>query len=71
MRIGPLIIYGEYMTVKEAVENVVKIYMADESARFQEASNMALQHNTEVSKDHPYYSLRELYVALKMGEFDD
>ena len=59
------------MTVKQAVESILKIYMPNERKHFEEASKMALQHNTEVSEDHPYYSLRELYVALNMGEFDD
>jgi len=57
--------------IKQAVENILKVYMPSETTRYVEASKMALQHNTEVSKDHPYYSLRELYVALNMGEFDD
>ena len=59
------------MTIKEAVINILNRYMPSERSKFVEASKMALQHNTEVSKDHPYYSLRELYVALNMGEFDD
>ena len=59
------------MTVKQAVENILKIYMPNETKNYVEASKMALQHNTEVSEDHPYYSLRELYVALNIGEFDD
>tara|TARA_R100000458_G_scaffold50117_1_gene50128 strand:- start:44 stop:259 length:216 start_codon:yes stop_codon:yes gene_type:complete len=71
MKVGPLIIYGGYMTVKEAVQNILNMYMQDEQKHFEEASAMALQHNSEVVDDHIYYSLRELYVALNMGEFDD
>ena len=71
MRIGPLIIYGGYMTVKEAVVRILEVYMPNERKKFEEASRMALQHNTEISKDHPYYALIELDVALNMGEFDD
>ncbi|MAC53686.1 MAG: hypothetical protein CME31_14200 [Gimesia sp.] len=59
------------MTVKEAVQNVLKMYMPDEQKHFEEASTMALQHNSEVVDDHIYYSLVELDVALNMGEFDD
>ena len=59
------------MTVKQAVENILNMYMSDEKKHFEEASAMALQHNSEVVDDHIYYSLRELYVALNMGEFDD
>ena len=47
------------------------MFMQDEQKHFEEASAMALQHNSEVVDDHIYYSLRELYVALNMGEFDD
>tara|TARA_R100001594_G_scaffold3027_3_gene11671 strand:+ start:409 stop:636 length:228 start_codon:yes stop_codon:yes gene_type:complete len=75
MKVGPLIIYGGYMagkmTVKEAVQNVLKMYMPDERKHFEEASAMALQHNSEVVDNHIYYSLIELDVALHMGEFDD
>ena len=59
------------MTIKEAVINILNRYMPSERSKFEEASKMALQHNTEVSENHPYYSLRELDVALKIGEFDD
>ena len=59
------------MTVKEAVQNVLKMYMPDEQKHFEEASAMALQHNSEVIDSHIYYSLIELDVALHMGEFDD
>ena len=71
MKVGPLIIYGGYMTVKEAIQNILNMYMQDEQKHFEEASAMALQHNSEVVDNHIYYSLIELDVALHMGEFDD